>query len=60
MFVSVSLYLFGGDVLHNFALAITIGIIVGTYSSWFVASAIIFDWDNYDKKRKLAAGTKAR
>ncbi|HPD18177.1 MAG TPA: protein translocase subunit SecF [Candidatus Goldiibacteriota bacterium] len=58
--VSVSLYLFGGDVLHNFALAITLGIIVGTYSSWFVASAIIFDWDNYEKKRKLAAGANVR
>ncbi len=53
LFVAVSLYLFGGHVLNNFAFAITMGIIIGTYSSWFVASAIVFDWDNYEKKHRI-------
>ncbi len=38
---SVSLLVFGGEVIHDFALAITLGVIVGTYSSWFVASPTV-------------------
>jgi len=38
------LYLFGGEVLRTFALALIIGILVGTYSSIFVASPIVVDW----------------
>ncbi len=42
-FAALSLLLFGGEVIHDFALAILIGIIVGTYSSIFVASsAVVF------------------
>ncbi|MBT3478388.1 MAG: protein translocase subunit SecF [Candidatus Marinimicrobia bacterium] len=35
------LWLFGGEVIHNFALAMIIGVIVGTYSSIFIASPIV-------------------
>lgn len=38
------LYLFGGEVLRTFALALIIGILVGTYSSIFIASPIVVDW----------------
>lgn len=38
---AVALFLFGGEVIHDFALAIMLGIIVGTYSSIFVASPIV-------------------
>lgn len=38
------LYLFGGEVLRTFALALIIGIIIGTYSSIFVASPVVVDW----------------
>src|SRR5512136_165994 len=38
---SVSLFIFGGEVIHDFAFALVIGIIVGTYSSIFVASPIV-------------------
>lgn len=48
MFVAISLFLFGGYVLNNFALAMVIGVIVGTYSSDFLASPIIVDWENYE------------
>ncbi len=35
------LWLFGGEVIHNFALAMIIGVIVGTYSSIYIASPIV-------------------
>lgn len=41
-FSAVALYFFGGEVIHDFALAIMLGIIVGTYSSIFVASPIVY------------------
>ena len=40
----VSLLFFGGVVLKEFALALTIGVVVGTYSSVFVASPIVAVW----------------
>ncbi len=42
--VVVALFLFGGVVLQDFALAMMMGVIVGTYSSVFVASPVIFAW----------------
>lgn len=44
----VSLLIWGGRTIHDFALALLIGIIVGTYSSIFVASPILLAW----QKRK--------
>jgi len=38
---SLALFIFGGEVIHDFALAMILGIIVGTYSSIFVASPIV-------------------
>jgi len=42
--VLVPLVIFGGDVLHDFSLALLMGVIVGTYSSVFVASPILVVW----------------
>ncbi len=42
--VLAALVLWGGEVLHDFALALLIGIVVGTYSSIFVASALVLVW----------------
>ena len=39
-----ALFFLGGEVLHDFAFALMMGIIVGTYSSWFVASPLIYEW----------------
>ena len=47
---AVSLFLFGGQVLNGFSLALVIGIIIGTYSSIFIASPILVFWHD------LAAG----
>jgi preprotein translocase subunit SecF len=43
-FACVALLFFGGVVLKEFALALTIGVVVGTYSSVFVASPIVAIW----------------
>ncbi|MCD6364156.1 MAG: protein translocase subunit SecF [Synergistetes bacterium] len=47
----LTLYLFGGEVLSNFALALLLGIIVGTYSSIYVAGALLVEW-NLRRKTK--------
>jgi preprotein translocase subunit SecF len=39
-----ALFFFGGEVIHDFALAIITGILVGTYSSIFVASPVVLLW----------------
>ena len=47
----IPMLIFGGQVLFNFALALTMGIIIGTYSSVFVASPIIVEWEARRPKR---------
>ncbi len=49
--VTVILFFLGGDVLRGFAFTLFIGIIVGTYSSIYVASAIIYDYSLKTKKK---------
>ncbi len=44
LIVVVILFIFGGGVIHDFAFALMVGILVGTYSSIFVASPIILTW----------------
>lgn len=41
LFAALALFVLGGEVIHDFSLAIILGIIVGTYSSVFVASPIL-------------------
>jgi len=48
--VVVALFFLGGPVIHNFAFALMVGIVVGTYSSIYVASPIVLFWD-YAKER---------
>jgi preprotein translocase subunit SecF len=43
----VSLFLFGGEVLRGFSFALVVGVIVGTYSSIFVASPLLLWWQNF-------------
>ncbi len=51
LLVVVTLFIFGGEVLRNFSLAIILGVIVGTYSSIFVASPIVVEWEARRPKR---------
>ena len=48
--VLIVLLFWGGDVNRGFAFALTVGTIAGTYSSIYVASAIVLDWSNRTKK----------
>lgn len=59
-FVSaLALLLFGGPVLNGFAFALVAGIIVGTYSSIFIASPILIFWHNYLVSRRTGQGASA-
>ncbi len=51
----IALFLFGGPVLHGFSFALVVGIIIGTYSSVFVASPIVLFWHNWADSRKRTA-----
>ncbi len=59
-FVVLTLFAFGGEIIHAFAFTLLVGVIVGTYSSIFVASPILlyfgFDIKNY--RTKLAEKAK--
>jgi len=54
LFVVLALLILGGGVIHDFAFTLVVGIIVGTYSSIFVASPMLIFWDERfpGKKRK--------
>jgi preprotein translocase subunit SecF len=49
VFTLLALYLFGGETIKNFILALLIGIVSGTYSSIFNASFLLVVWE----KREL-------
>jgi preprotein translocase subunit SecF len=50
LIVVVALFVLGGGIIHDFAFALIIGVIVGTYSSIYVASPILLAWQNRGKK----------
>jgi preprotein translocase subunit SecF len=57
--VVFGLYLFGGAALKPFSFVLSVGVLVGTYSSIYVASPILVLWKQYLEKRELGAA-KAR
>jgi preprotein translocase subunit SecF len=52
LLVVVALFLFGGDVINDFAFTLLIGIIVGTYSSIYQSCAIVYFWQKIFKSKK--------
>ena len=59
-FLSVmALWLFGGPVLNGFSFALVAGIIVGSYSSIFIASPILIYWQNALESRKRSSAAPA-
>ncbi len=52
LLVLSAIYLFGGETVKTFSLALFLGIAVGTYSSIFVASPLLVVWNEWDVKRK--------
>jgi preprotein translocase subunit SecF len=55
----ISLFLFGGPVLHGFSFALVAGIIVGTYSSVYIASPIVLGFHDFVDARRKISGTGA-
>jgi preprotein translocase subunit SecF len=51
LLVVLSLVIFGGAVIRDFAITLLIGIVVGTYSSIFIASPVLVEWQNYKAAR---------
>ena len=48
----LAIYFFGGSILSDFALALFIGMVAGTYSSIFIASPLLVDWKGGLKERR--------
>jgi preprotein translocase subunit SecF len=51
MMVVLILFFFGGPVIHDFATAMIVGLITGTYSTIYIASPVVLVWDKYVTKR---------
>jgi preprotein translocase subunit SecF len=49
--VLITLFILGGGIIHDFAFAMIIGVLVGTYSSIYVASPILLAWQGRGKKK---------
>ncbi len=49
--VAIILFLFGGEVIHGFSLALVVGVIAGTYSSIYIASPIVIFWEGSPGRR---------
>ncbi len=58
--VLLALLLFGSDAIRSFVFAMVIGIISGTYSSIFNASALLVDWHEWDERRRQQQFATAR
>ncbi len=50
--VLLAIFIFGGEVIRGFVFAMLIGIVVGTYSSLFIATPIVYDTIKDDEKKK--------
>ncbi|WP_337286593.1 protein translocase subunit SecF [Candidatus Methylomirabilis sp.] len=59
LLVLLALFALGGEVLHDFSLALIAGVCIGTYSSWFVASPIVYEWRTWERT-KLKAPVKVK
>ena len=53
LLVLVALFFYGGTVIHDFSFALLFGVVIGTYSSVFVAAPIVYEWElRKNKNRK--------
>jgi preprotein translocase subunit SecF len=55
-FSTAILLFFGGKVLEDFAFALFVGVITGTYSTIYIAGALIVEWTHYVEGRRTARG----
>lgn len=59
LFVVFVLFLFGGDTIKDLSTALLIGVVIGTYSSIYVASPVVLVWDQFKKRKKKAGALTA-
>lgn len=52
IFVLVAMLLFGGQTVFNFVLALLVGVTVGTYSSIFIASPLLYYWPKFGRTKQ--------
>jgi preprotein translocase subunit SecF len=52
----LALFLFGGEVIHGFSLVLVVGVIIGTYSSFAIASPLVLYWENRARAAALGSG----
>jgi len=52
LLVVAALFFLGGEIIHDFAFALLVGIVIGTYSSIFIASVFLVYWESRSKPRK--------
>jgi preprotein translocase subunit SecF len=52
MMVVLILFFFGGDVIHDFTIALIVGLITGTYSTVYIASPVVLFWEEHIVKRR--------
>jgi preprotein translocase subunit SecF len=55
----LGLYLFGGEVLRGFGFAMVVGILVGTYSTIYIASPLVVWWSNFRSRRSQPPAARA-
>ena len=53
LLVVVALFFRGGEIIHDFSFALLIGVLVGTYSSIFIASVFLVYWENRSTKKRV-------
>jgi preprotein translocase subunit SecF len=59
LLVTITLLFLGGEVIRGFAFALTIGVVVGTYSSIFIASPIVYFWNDIAQSRAQSRSRKS-
>ncbi len=58
--VILVLFLFGGEVIHNFSFAMLVGVVIGTYSSIFVAAPLLVEWENIAPRHKKIIDVRSK
>ena len=53
LLVVAALFFLGGEIIHDFSFALMIGVLVGTYSSIFIASVFLVYWESRSAKKRV-------
>jgi len=56
--VLLTIFIFGGDVIRGFIFALLIGVVVGTYSSLFIATPVVYDTIKKDETKRVVKGVR--